>query len=80
MAAQDAADKVEQAPVSEPPLQPVLSGLLGWEQSPHGTQKTVAQSSDLQDRGKFTSLLNLLMVGSPVRAFLRCSLPGTSAG
>ena len=63
------------------PFKPILSELVGWEQSPHGTQKTVAQSSDLQDRGKFTSLLDLLMVGSPVLAFfLRCSLPGTSAG
>jgi len=47
VAARDATDKVEQVPVSEPPLQPVLSGLLGWEQSPQCTQP-----SDLQALGK----------------------------
>ena len=63
------------------PFEPLLSELVGWEQSPHSTQKMVAQSSDLQDHGKFTSLLDLFMVGSPVLAFfLRCSLLGTSAG
>ena len=62
-------------------FEPLLSELVGWEQSPQGTQKTVAQSSDLQDCGKFTSPLDLLMVESPVLAFfLRCSLLGTSAG
>ena len=49
MAAWDGADKVEQAPVSEPPLQPVLSGLLGWEQCTHCTQP-----SDLQPLVNFT--------------------------
>ena len=63
------------------PFEPLLSELVGCEQSPHSTQKMVAQSSDLQDCGKFTSLLDLFMVGSPVLAFfLRCSLLGTSAG
>ena len=63
------------------PFEPLLSELVGCEQSPHSTQKMVAQSSDLQDHGKFTSLLDLFMVGSPVLAFfLRCSLLGTSAG
>ena len=63
------------------PFKRILYELVGWEQGPHGTQKMVAQSSDLQDRGKFTSLLDLLMVCSPILAFfLRCSLLGTSAG
>ena len=63
------------------PFKPILSELVGWEQSLHGTQKMVAQSSDLQDRGKFTSLLDLFMVGFPILAFfLRCSLLGISAG
>ena len=63
------------------PFEPLLPELVGWEQSPHSTQKMVAQSSDLQDCGKFTSLLDLFMVGSPILAFfLSCSLLGILAG
>ena len=62
-------------------LNPYCLNWLAGNKVPMAPKKMVAQSSDLQVRGTFTSLLDLLMVCSPILAFfLRCSLLGTSAG